>query len=83
MSVYVCLCPLRRKARKRSLASNIARKGRVLQGEQEREHTFVCDRTVRRSKARDFPQDCSPYMTMMPKTKANKATVSTIPQMVR
>ncbi len=34
-------------------------------------------------KARDFPQDCPPYITMMPKTKANKATVSTIPQMVR
>ena len=50
------------KARQLPQASNIARKGRVLQGEQEREHTFVCDRTVRRSKARDFPQDCLPQV---------------------
>ena len=48
-----------------------------------RECTTVLDRGERRSKARDFPQDCSPYMTMMPNTRANSATVSTIPQMVR
>ena len=143
LSSNVRLCPLRRKARQLpqadpfslcyAVASNIARKGRVLQGEQERdpaslhyavtsrtggavkvqtpaggpgfamqrrggqycvqlasftrkeprECTFVLDRGERRSKARQMPQDCSPYMTMMPKTKANKATVSTIPQMVR
>ena len=48
-----------------------------------RECTTVLDRGERPSKARDFPQDCSPYMTMMPNTRANSATVSTIPQMVR
>ena len=52
----------RSEPRNNAMASNIARKGRVLQGEQEREHTFVCDRTVRRSKARDFPQDCLPQV---------------------
>ena len=48
----------RDKPRPLPQAGNIARKGRVLQGEQAREHTFVCDRAVHRSKARDFPQDC-------------------------
>ena len=36
-------------------ASKCMSKCRVLQGEQEREHTPVCDRTVHRSKARDLP----------------------------
>ena len=66
-----------------AVASNIASSWRVLASRSLKECTFVLDRRVGAVKARQMPQDCSPYITMMPKTKANKATVSTIPQMVR